>query len=171
MPFLGLTAITWAAIAAITSTAMGVYSAVAQGQAQSRAAAHNALIARQNAALSAEQMGIAKKEKEITAARHMREAEKTLASQRALTSKAGFEMEGTPLYTAIETMAGADIDALAIRYAGTVEQSQLLAQQAGLKQQETLEKMRGKMFGMAGTIGAGQSLLTGVSKVSDLYSK
>ena len=94
-----------------------------------------------------------------------------LSAQRALTAKAGLEMEGTPLYIAAETIAGADIDALAIRYAGTVEQSQILAQQSGQKQQETLERMRGKMFGMAGRIGAGQSLLTGISKLSDIYKE
>ena len=44
MPFLGIAAATWAAIAAVTATATGIYSTIAQGQAQSRAAAHSAFI-------------------------------------------------------------------------------------------------------------------------------
>ena len=166
--------IPWLAIAAITtvlSAAVGGYSAYAQGQAQSRMSSYNALIARQNASLAAEQMGIAKKERGIIEAKHIRESEKYLAAQRAGYAKAGVEMEGTPLLVAAESMANAELDALAIRYAGTVEQSQILAQKAGLQQTETLEKMRGKMYRTVGSLGAGESLLTGAEKIAGMYKK
>ena len=162
----------WLAVAVITAaigTGVSVYSAISQAQAQSSMASYNALIARQNAALAAEQMGIAKKEKDIIAARQARESEKYLAAQRAGFAKAGVGMEGTPLIVAAESMVGAELDALAIRYAGTVEQSQLLAQKAGLQQQETLEKMKGKMYKTAGYLEAGSSLLSGVGTISSMY--
>ena len=154
----------WLAIAVIASAALGAYSAYAQGQAQSKMAAYNALIARQNAELARKQMAIAKTEKEIIEARHRREAEKTLAAQRAGWAKAGVSMEGTPLIVAAESMSEAELDALAIRYASTVEQSQILAQAAGYEQQAQLERMRGRAARTAGYLGVGTSLLGGVER-------
>lgn len=159
----------WMIIPAIISALTGVYSAISSAQAQSSMSSYNALIARQNAALTASQMEIAKKEKGIIEARYRAQSEKTLASQRTGYAKAGVQMEGTPLLVAAETMGEAEIDALAIRYAGTVEQSQLLATQAGYQQQATLEKMRGKMYRTSGYLQAGTSLLSGASNITTMY--
>lgn len=154
------------AAAAVTSA----YSAYSSGQAQARTSAYNALIARQNASLTAKQMEMAKMEKGIIEARARAESKKTLASQRTGYAKAGVTGEGTPLLAAAETMTNADLDALAIRYASTVEQGQLLSQQAGQRQAVTLEKMRAKAFNQASYIGAGASLITGASKIGGLYA-
>jgi len=165
------TIIAAAALATAATGAIQAYSAYQQGQAQSRMAAYNALIARQNAELAAEQMKISKKEKEIIESRQRREAERVLASQRAAWAKAGVEMAGTPLMVEAETLTEADIDALAIRYASTVEQSKLLAQQAGYKQEEMLQKMAAKQYRTAGYLGAGTSLLTGLGQAGYMYYK
>ena len=124
------------AVATLGSAGVSAYSSYAQGKSQAAISSYNALIAKQNASLTAKQIGIAEKEKDILASQYRQKAEKTLAAQRAGWAKAGVTMEGTPLLVAVESMAEADIDALAIRYAGTVEQSQLLSQQAGYQQQE-----------------------------------
>lgn len=163
MPIWGIVA----AIATVIGAGISAYSAYAQGQAQSRMAAYNALIARQNAELASEQIEIARKEKEITEARQRREAERKIAAQKPLWAKAGVTMEGTPLIVEAESLTEAELDALAIRYAGTVEQSKILAQQAGWKQEEMLQRMRGRSARAGGYLEAGTSLLTGLSKVYD----
>ncbi|MBT9138744.1 MAG: hypothetical protein DDT31_01319 [Syntrophomonadaceae bacterium] len=155
-----------AAVASVASAAIGAFSSISAGRAQARMAAYNARIANQNAELAIAQMDIAKKQKEIMAARHRRGVEKTLGAQRAAWSKAGVDMAGTPLLVAAETEFEADLDAMAIRYAATVEQGQLLAQAAGQRQEATLQRMAGRAAKTAGYIGAGTSLLTGAGQAA-----
>lgn len=155
----------FAAIAAVLSAITGAYSMYAQAQAQRRMAEYNALIARQNAELATEQMIISQKEKEIAEARHRRKTEKILGAQKAAWAKAGVELAGTPLIVEAETLTEAELDALAIRYAGTVEQSQILAQQAGFRQEEVLQRMGARQYRTAGFLGAGTTLLTGLGQV------
>lgn len=160
----------WVATAiAVVAAATGAYSAISQGQAQSRMSAYNAMIAKQNATLAAKQIGIARTEKGITEAKSMSNANRVLASERAAYAKAGVNLEGSSLMVEATTQSNAELDALAIRYAGTVEQSQILANVAGQKQQEMLEKMKGKMYSQAGYAQAGNSLLTGASKVAAMW--
>jgi hypothetical protein len=140
--------------------ALGAYSALSQGQAQSGMANYNALIARQNAQLVAKQMELAKTEKGIIANRTSEQANKVLASQRVGYAKAGVTSEGTPEMVAAETENNANIDALAIRYASTVEQAQLLSQKNSYDQAATLEKIKGKLYSSAGYLQAGNSLLS-----------
>src|SRR3990167_9832642 len=150
------------------------YSDYEQGRAQAQMAEYNALIATQNAKLAGEQIGIVTKEKAIEAARLRRNTEDILASQRASFGKAGVEMAGTPLMVAAETMTELELDALAIRYAGTIEQSRILAQQAGLRQEAQLQGMVGRQARFAGNLGAAISLLTGLnsagSQGASIYS-
>ena len=160
-----------AAIATAIGTGISAYSAISQGQVQSAMTANNARIARQNAALIEGQKGIAKREKSIIEARSRKQAERVLASQRAGYAKAGVTMEGTPLLVQTETMSEADLDALAIRYAGTIEQSQLIAQQSALRQEAMFEKMRSGQYKTAGYLSAGASLLTGIDKIAGYYAK
>ena len=154
---------------AAAGAGISAYSAYSQGQAQSRMAEYNALIARQNAELASGQMDIAKKEKDIMEARLRRRTEQTLASQRAGFAKAGVEPAGTPLIVAAGTITEADLDAMAIRYAATIERGQILAQQAGLKQEERLQRMAGRQYQTAGYLGAGASLLSGIGQVASIY--
>jgi len=155
-----------AAATAVASAGISAYSAYEQGRSQAKMAEYNALIARQNAKLAGEQIGIVTKEKAIEAARLRRNTEDILASQRASFGKAGVEMAGTPLMVAAETMTELELDALAIRYAGTIEQSRILAQQAGLRQEAQLQGMVGRQATLAGNLGAASSLLTGVSSAA-----
>jgi hypothetical protein len=155
-----------AAVAAGVSAGVGAYSAISSAQAQSRISSYNATIATQNADLASKQIGIAKKQNDVVAAKYAEQSKKYLAAQAAGYAKAGVTEEGTPMLVAAESIVNANIDALAIRYAGTAEQSQILAQQSGLEQQATLEKMRGKMSTQAGYLQAGNSLLTGISSIA-----
>jgi hypothetical protein len=157
------------AIFAALSVAMTGYSAISQGQAQARMSAYNSMIAKQNATLAAKQIGIARTEKSITEEKAMSNTNRVLASERAAYAKAGVNLEGSSLMAEATTQSNAELDALAIRYAGTVEQSQILANVAGQRQQEMLEKMKGKMYSQSGYLQAGSSLLSGVSDVASKW--
>ena len=149
-------------IAVVAGAGISAYSSYQQGVSQQNMANYNARIASQNAALTVEQMDISQREKGITQARQRRETEKVLSSQRAKFAKAGVEMAGTPLMVAADTMYESDLDSLAIQYSSTVEQGQLLAKEAGLRQEASLQKMSGKAARDAGYLGAGSSLLSGI---------
>ena len=88
------------------------------------------------------------------------------AAQRTAYAKAGVQMEGTPLIVAGETQRQADIDELAIRYAGSIELSNVLAEQAKQEQAAKLYQMQAKNYSTAGTLGAGASLLSGLGQTA-----
>lgn len=158
------TALLIAASAAVFAGGISAYSSYQQGQAQSRMANYNALIARQNADLMKKKMDITKIGTGIEETKFRKRIAALKGAQRTAYAKAGVAMEGTPLYVAAETEREADIDALAIRYAGSIEQSQLLAGMAEMQQREKIERMRGKQYATAGYLGAGASLLSGISQ-------
>jgi DNA helicase IV len=159
-----------AAVASVLAAGISAYSAIQQGNAQARMAALNAKIASQNASLALEQMEIARREKAIEEARHRRRMEKILAEQRAAWAKAGVEMAGTPLMVMADTMTESELDAMAIRYASTAEQSKILAQAAAHKQEALLQQMAGRQARTAGYLSAGSSLLSGLGSAYQFYS-
>lgn len=160
MPYMSLVAL----IIALIGAGVSAYSSYQQGQAQSAMANYNALIARQNADLTAKQMELQKGETDIAVKRHRAKTERTKATQRALFGKAGVEAKGSPLLLAEETATEAELDALVIRYAGSREQANILAQQAGFEQEAIIQRMRGTQARRAGTLGAGSTLLTGLGR-------
>ncbi|KKN27531.1 hypothetical protein LCGC14_0863670 [marine sediment metagenome] len=171
LDFLGISTLGWAVISMFAGTAVSAFSSFQQGQAQSVMSGYNALIARQNADLTSKRMELAKTEKKIIEQRFRKKSERTLATQRASFAKAGVEAEGTPLIVAEETAAEIELDALAIRYAGTVEQSRLAAEQAGFEQADILSRMRGSQARIAGRLGAGSTLLTGLGRTAGIFTK
>lgn len=162
--FLGLSLLAWAVVGTVVGAGVSAYSAYAQGQAQAQMASYNALIARQNADLALEKSKLQKTQTRIVEKRHREATKRTLATQRLLYGKAGVTGAGTPLLVGAVTAMESEIDALAIRYAGSVEQANILAERAGYKQQETIAGMRGSAARTAGYLGAGSALLTGLSK-------
>lgn len=156
---------------AIASLVTGVVSTISQSQEQARMASYNALLARQNADLALRKRELQKIQTRIMEKKHREKVRRYLGTQRALYGKAGVTMEGTPLLTLAETAAEAELDALAIRYAGSVEEANILAEAAGYRQAEHLAGMRGRAARMAGYLGAGSELLTGISQFAQLYPK
>lgn len=150
-----------AAIATVFGVGISAYSTYQQGQAQAQQADFNAMIASRNAELAARKVGLTKQQTELQAEKFRKHTESIKSAQRVQYAKAGVTGEGTPLITAADTQLNADIDELAIRYAGSLELSDVLAQEAEQRQKEALFKMKGKEASMAGTYGAGASLLSG----------
>jgi hypothetical protein len=159
--------IAWLAIAAIASVfsaGVAAYSAYSQGQAQANMAEYNALIARQNADLALQKEELQKIQTRITEKKQREQTQRLLATQRSLYGKAGVTFEGTPLLVMSETAAEGEIDALAIRYAGSIEEANIIAEQSAYRQDARLARMRGSAAKLAGNIGAGTALLTGLSQ-------
>lgn len=123
---------------AVAGTLMAAGGARAQGQAAQAAANYNA----RSAEIEAQSREAAQR---ASSARE-------LSAARAAIGKSGATMEGTPLMVLAESAANAEIDALNTRYTGQRQASLYRAQGANARTQ--------------GNIGAGTSLLTGLSKLA-----
>jgi hypothetical protein len=96
-------------------------------------------------------------------AQHQREASETfLARQRALIGASGVEFSGSPLAVLTETAQRAEREAQIIEYGG-----QVLS--AGRLSQSDLYGFAARNARRAGPIGAGSTLLTGVSNAGSIY--
>jgi hypothetical protein len=84
---------------------------------------------------------------------------------RALYGKAGLSItEGTPLLTLEETAGEIEKDALMIRRGGIMEEQRLTSQAA-------IERSKGKFARRAGRWRTGATLLSGGSRMADLYGQ
>lgn len=108
-------------------------------------------------------------EQQAVAARHSaafeevkqrREARRLKAAQRARYGKAGVVItEGSPLTVLTETAAEAELDALAIRYAGEVKAK-------GYEAQAEMSRWEGKQRKKAARLGMGRTILSGVGDIA-----
>ena len=93
-------------------------------------------------------------------ARQRREARRLKAAQRAGYAKAGVVItEGSPLTVLTETAAEAELDALAIRYAGEV-------QARGYEAEAAISRWEGKQQKRAARLGVGRTILSGVGDIA-----
>lgn len=137
----------------ITAAAAGLQavSSISQGNSQAN-------MAKYNAAVSEREARQAKEAAKFEEGRNRQAAESLLSSQKAAFAKGGVTPEGSPLLVQAETAEEAEIDALALRYSGSVAE-------ARAKSQAALDRMQGKAAKTAGYLGAGTSLLKGASKI------
>lgn len=117
----------------------GVVGALSSSQAASDIARQNAALARQQAA---------QQERELR-----RKNRQILGRQRALFSKSGVQLEGTPLLVQQETAAEGELDALNIRHSGNLRSAQFL-------NQARAARLRGQNALLQGVIGIGRTILT-----------
>lgn len=145
-------AVTVGDIMAGIGAATAVAGAIGQGQAAAKTARYNAAVA-ENEATAARNMAAFEEN------RHRRATARLLSSQRAAFGASGVESgSGTPLAVLGESAEQAELDALAIRRAGTV-------QEAKLRSQAAADRLYAGAYSRAGYTGAGTSLLTGLSRV------
>jgi len=139
------------AAAAVLAAAGGQIQA---GRAATAQAAFQAKVAEQQAA-SARQRAVRQE------AVFRRDVKRFRGTQRALLAKSGAKVEeGSPLLLQEETAAQAELEALTIRAGGDITS-------ARLRQRAILERMAGRSARTAGFIGAGASLLSGVSTIAE----
>jgi hypothetical protein len=138
-----------AAVVYAIGAAIAVAGAVYSGEQSRKAASQNADIQEQ-AAANAEAK--AKYDEE----RHRKSVDKLLSAQRALYGKSGLDMSGSPLLVMEDTAAQGELDALAIRYGGSVTAGQQ-------RSAANLSRMEGSSAQTSSYFKAGSSLLTGAS--------
>lgn len=134
-------------IALIASAAIGAVSAMQAGAQASQTANYNAAVLDRRAA------NIEKKAA-FDEARFREQARSLISSQRAAAGASGNLLEGSGMEVLLDTVEDAELDALAIRYSGSVEASEA-ASQAGIA------RLEGRQAKSRALVGAGASLLKG----------
>jgi hypothetical protein len=145
------------AVAAVAAAGVGAYAASEQASAQDAAARYNRQVA-------LNEMEAKKNAAALEARRVREEAELLKSRQRAIVGSSGFEESGSMLDAMITTAQLAERDAQIVQYTGQVNAASEAAR-AGLFGYQA------KVARRAGAIGAGSSLLTGVSNVAQIYAQ
>lgn len=91
------------------------------------------------------------------------QADKVVSTQQAAFGRSGVQMVGSPLLVVSDTAAEAELDALAIRYSGSVEE-------ANAKRQAAADRLQGKIAQQSSYYGAATSLLGGASRAAGGFS-
>ena len=149
----GYAAIPYIVMAA--ATAASAYASYSSGKAQQEASEYNAKVA-ENQAKQAQDAA------KIKAENYAEEARRRMASNRAHYAASGVTMERTPLLVMMSDARTMEKDLQRIKYGGDIESTSFLSE-AGLN------RMVGKQAYQQGMIGAGVSLLSGASKMTNYY--
>ncbi|EIP99319.1 hypothetical protein OpiT1DRAFT_03833 [Opitutaceae bacterium TAV1] len=153
---MGLEAGTIAIISAATALAgsgVAAYSSYQQGKAQERLSDYNAALAQQEAAT-------AERDAKVLANRQREENDRLMARQRALFAKSGVVgTTGTPLLVQADQAVQGEMAAMDVERTGNIEAGRY-------RQQAVLDRMQGKSARRAGLLGAGSSLLGGISQAA-----
>lgn len=150
-----MTGIEIAAGAALAASAVAAAGTIVQGQASSDMADYNARVS-ENEAVAAKQQAAYEEERQRERAARLR------SSTRAAVAKSGLDLEGSPLTVMEDTAVNAEMDALAVRYSGSVAD-------ARARSQAGLDRMQGAAARTGSYFSAGASLLNGASALGRIY--
>ncbi len=140
-------------IATVAATAVGTYAAYEQGQQQEAAGKYNAKIAR-NQALAAEQAAAMR-------AQDVRERQRRIAAMNVTNAAAGgiIPSAGSPLLVMADNAMQSELEAQRVTYGG-----ELTA--AGERSRAELYRFGGQQAAQAGSVAAGETLLSGAARAS-----
>lgn len=147
----------------VASSAMGAMGAIQQGKAAQAQANFDAQMAERNAKISQNQ---ALAEGQATAQRESkqrREARAFMGKQAAAFGSTGTAMSGSALQLTEESATAAELDALNIRYEGTLKQQGLLADAVTQQYQAKGMRVAGENAKKASYLSAGSQLLSGAT--------
>ncbi len=147
-----MTGVEVAAISAGLAAAVGAVGAISQSRAAANVADYNAKVA-ENDAIAVRQAS------QFEEQRVRERNQRLMASQKAAFGAAGVRAEGSPLMVLQSTAEDAEIDALAVRYSGSI-------QEARAKSEAAAARADGRAARTGGFFRAGTSLLTGASGVA-----
>lgn len=140
-------------IIGLAASAISAGGSFISGMQQQDMANYNAAVAEQNAKMATDKAT-------YDAKMHNQEVRRILAAQRSLYGASGVSSEsGSPLLVMDDTVKQGAMDALAIRYGGDVDA-------AKQRSQANLYRMQGKNAMTSSVIGAGSTLLTGMTKLT-----
>lgn len=139
-----------AVVLAVAAAAVAAAGAIQQGKATEQAMEYNAKVAE----VQGEQARLNAGYEE---GRQRDRAERLRSSQLAAYAKSGVAYEGSPLLVVEGSAVEAEMDALAIRHAGSIENARMKAQAAA-------DRMAGRQARVSSYYQAGSTLLSGASK-------
>jgi len=146
-----------AVVAVVVASAVSAYAAYEQGQQQEAQAKYQSKIA-------TNQAQAAKNAAAVAEANRREQDRRIMAEQRALVGGSGLSTEGAPLFVMLDSAKEAELDAIRLRYGGTL-------QQGGFLDQAQLLQYQGRQAARAGEITAGTTLLTGASSAVGAYGQ
>ena len=138
------------------STAVSAVSTIQQGKAQRKAAEYNAQVNEQNAIA-------AKNKAKYDESIHRERIKRLLSSQKAAIGASGLNLSGSPLLATLDTAEKGELDALAIRYGGTVAANKY-------KSAAGAYRMKGKSAQTTSYYNAGTTLLSGANRAYNLHN-
>jgi hypothetical protein len=150
---------------AAAGTVVSAVGQIRQGQAAEAVGGYNAQIAQQNAQVAEENAVEAERAARAREAQSRQESRRVLARQRALAGVSGVATEGSPLLVMLESSRQAELDALRERYAGAIEARRARQQGALARAGGQLSQYEAQQYGRAARIGAGTTLLTGLTSL------
>lgn len=142
--------------ALLAFTAISAVSQIVSAGQQADAAEYNAEVAEREAEAARQTAGFEEQQ-------HRRRVSRILASQRAGYAASGVTFEGSPLLVMADSAQQAEVDALAIRRAGSIEESRALSQAA-------LDRLQARNIRTAGYLGAAATIASGGYRSSLLGS-
>lgn len=161
-----MTGIEVAAAAALVSGVVGAVGAVSQANAEADALSSSADIQEFNAQVAENDAIAARQSAEFEESRQRRRDKRILASQKAAFGAAGVTAEGSPLTVIQDSAEEGEIDALAIRYSGSIQEARAKSAAAAERASARATRVQAKNTRSGGLAKAGTSLLTGVSGVA-----
>lgn len=151
------TAMLIAAGASLVGGGVAAYSSYQSGQATKRLMNYNADLAKQDAM-------VRERDGRILANAQRDQNRRLLARQRALYSKGGVDMTGTPLLVQAEQVGQLEMAALEVERTASIEAGRL-------RTQAVMDKMQGRAAARAGNLNAVASILQGTGSAAGSYGQ
>lgn len=152
-------------IASLASTAVGVYSSVAQGKAQAASAASQANANAYNADIHRQNAELAKQQARANADAQQRESRQALGRQRAAMAQGGVLHSASSQGVMAQSEAEAELDYLNILYGGELAARNSLAEANLQNSYEQTARQNAKAYRTAGYLNAGATLISGASNL------
>src|SRR5258705_515288 len=146
-----------AVVATVVAAAVSAYGAYESGQQQEAQAKYQSKIAKNQAAATQNAAQVAEQNRR-------EQDRRIMAEQRALVGGSGLSTEGAPLFVMLDSAKEAELDAIRLRYGGSL-------QTGGFLDQAKLFEYQGGQAARAGEITAGTTLLTGAASAVGGYGR
>lgn len=146
-----------AVVATVVAAAVSAYGAYEAGQQAEAQAKYQSKIARNQAQA-------AKNAAEVAEQNRRERDRRIMAEQRALVGGSGLSTEGAPLLVMLDSAKEAELDAIRLRYGGSL-------QSGGFLDQAKLFQFQGRQAAQAGTTQAGTTLITGATSAVGTYGR
>lgn len=141
-----------------------VVAAAAAAAAQYQAAQQQEAQAKYQTKIAKNQAQASKNAAQVAEDNRREQDRRIMAEQRGLVGGSGLSTEGAPLFVMLDSAKEAELDAIRLRYGGSL-------QAGGFLDQSKLFQYQGAQAARAGEISAGTTLLTGAANAVGMYAR